>query len=140
MGCAPDIVTPPGARGMASDISCEDESYWGEREAVRAVGMLQIPYHRVQFEQDHKQPDTEHDTQMIQAAIRGGVAEVWHNNEQIQSVDESLVMLSGQTRNQAVIRYSLERMEAVTGTANAPCTTSPPISKGSATIGRRAWK
>ena len=118
MRCAPDITPPPDAHRVELDISCEDESYWVEREAIRAVGMLQIPYHRVQFAQDHKQPDTEHDTQMIQAAIRGGVVEVWHNNQQVQSVDDELLLLSDQTRNQAVIRYAVERMEAVSNVRN----------------------
>ena len=100
---------------MASDASCEDEAYWSEREAVRFVSLLQIPYHRIQFERDHKQPDTNHSTQMIEAAVSAGVVEIWHNDQRMDGSAAGLEWLPSGPRTEAILRYATQRMEAASG-------------------------
>lgn len=54
---------------------CDDEDFWREREASTFAMQLQAPYQRMQSEQDHAQPDTEHALLMIAnatAEVYGG--------------------------------------------------------------------
>ncbi len=53
---------PGGARGhspIPDDVSCEDDSYWNQREAEQHIAQLSIPYQRIQRVHDHVH-DTEH--------------------------------------------------------------------------------
>ncbi|MFQ6102299.1 MAG: alpha/beta hydrolase family protein [Anaerolineae bacterium] len=54
---------------------CDDEDFWREREAATFALQLQVPYQRLQSEQDHVQPDNEHALLMIAnatAEVYGG--------------------------------------------------------------------
>jgi pimeloyl-ACP methyl ester carboxylesterase len=44
---------------------CDDEDFWREREASTFALHLQVPYQRLQSENDHAQPDTDHALLMI---------------------------------------------------------------------------
>jgi pimeloyl-ACP methyl ester carboxylesterase len=62
------------------DGACDDESYWGEREASTFVAQIDVPYVRLQSETDHVQPDAHHALVMVNAAINGGVPHVQLND------------------------------------------------------------
>jgi pimeloyl-ACP methyl ester carboxylesterase len=51
--------------GHLQFMSCDDEEFWGEREAATFARDLQMPYQRLQCEQDHAQPDSEHTLLMV---------------------------------------------------------------------------
>lgn len=44
---------------------CDDEDFWRQREASTFALDLQVPYQRLQSEEDHAQPDNEHALLMI---------------------------------------------------------------------------
>jgi pimeloyl-ACP methyl ester carboxylesterase len=81
-GCDPN---KPGMGGHLKGVAkCDDENFWREREAVKFVGRLRVPYQRIQSERDHVQRDNHHAVGMINAALAGGVPEVWLNEEFIK--------------------------------------------------------
>ncbi|MBI5773759.1 MAG: alpha/beta fold hydrolase [Verrucomicrobia bacterium] len=78
-GCDP---AKPGMGGHLKSVAkCDDENFWREREAVKFVGRLRVPYQRIQSEKDHVQRDNHHAVAMVNAALAGGVPEVWLNEE-----------------------------------------------------------
>lgn len=78
-GCDPN---KPGMGGHLKAVAkCDDENFWREREAVNFVGKLRVPYQRIQSEKDHVQRDNHHAVAMVNAALAGGVPEVWLNND-----------------------------------------------------------
>lgn len=65
-GCGEDI------RGKLNPtIECDDEDYWQEREALTFISQINVPYQRLQTQQDHVQADNDHALKMINAAING---------------------------------------------------------------------
>jgi pimeloyl-ACP methyl ester carboxylesterase len=50
---------------------CDDETFWSEREALRFISSIHVPYLRVQSEIDHVQADTEHALNLIYVATQG---------------------------------------------------------------------
>lgn len=66
-GCGTD---PRGKLNPA--IACDDEAYWAEREASTFIAHIQVPYQRVQSQNDHVQSDNDHALTMINNAINGG--------------------------------------------------------------------
>lgn len=52
-------------------ISCDDESFWSEREAKTFIALVTIPYQRLQTKTDHAQPDYDHTLKMVNAAVDG---------------------------------------------------------------------
>lgn len=48
--------------------SCDDESFWSQREASTFALKLQVPYQRLQSQEDHVQPDNDHAILMINHA------------------------------------------------------------------------
>ena len=51
--------------------ACDDEAFWEQREALTFIRRIQIPYRRIQTEQDHAQPDLDHAIAMVNAAVDG---------------------------------------------------------------------
>jgi pimeloyl-ACP methyl ester carboxylesterase len=51
--------------------SCDDESFWAEREAQAFIGQVEVAYLRLQSEIDHVQPDVLHALRMVNAAVEG---------------------------------------------------------------------
>ncbi len=51
--------------GHLTGHPCDDEDFWGEREASNFALYLQVPYQRLQSESDHAQPDNDHALLMI---------------------------------------------------------------------------
>ena len=47
-------------KGHLSQFSCTDETFWVEREASTFIQQIQVPYQRVQSQQDHVQSDNTH--------------------------------------------------------------------------------
>ena len=81
-GCDP---SKPGMGGHLKGIAkCDDEDFWREREALTFVGKLRVPYQRIQSETDHVQRDNHHAIAMVNAALAGGVPEVWLNEDFIR--------------------------------------------------------
>ncbi|MBN2084906.1 MAG: hypothetical protein JW748_06735 [Anaerolineales bacterium] len=75
-GPADRMYTTSGCTGVNRGIdwpSCDDESFWSEREAVDFIGTVRVPYLRIQSEKDHVQSTNAHAVDMINAAVRGGV-------------------------------------------------------------------
>lgn len=54
--------------GHLTDQDCADEGFWAEREAATFVKFIQVPYMRLQSQQDHVQPDNQHAILMINNA------------------------------------------------------------------------
>lgn len=81
-GCDPN---KPGMGGHLKGVAkCDDENFWREREAVNFVGKLRVPYQRIQSEKDHVQRDNHHAIAMVNAALAGGVPEVWLNEDYVK--------------------------------------------------------
>jgi hypothetical protein len=51
--------------------SCDDDTFWAEREAQTFIGQVGVPYLRLQSEIDHVQPDVSHALRMVNAAVLG---------------------------------------------------------------------
>ncbi len=52
---------------------CENDEWWATREAMNFIADLQMPYQRLQSEQDHVQPTNDHAIDIVNAAVAGGV-------------------------------------------------------------------
>jgi len=64
-------------------FECDDDQFWSEREAVDAIGGLQIPYLRIQRAIDHVHgEDSGHAMELLGAALEGGVPWVRLNDLQ----------------------------------------------------------
>ncbi len=60
------------ATGHLQDIAdCDDEAFWAEREALTFIAEIDVPYIRIQTEEDHVQPDNDHAVKMNNAAVNG---------------------------------------------------------------------
>lgn len=53
--------------------SCSDNEWWSEREAVNFIGAADVPYQRIQSEEDHVQPNNDHAIDIVNAAVTGNV-------------------------------------------------------------------
>jgi pimeloyl-ACP methyl ester carboxylesterase len=68
----PPPTTPtPGGRYLYG--RCDDEAWWRPREAVHNIPALKVPYLRLQFAKDHKQPSYAHTREIVEIATRAGV-------------------------------------------------------------------
>jgi len=76
--CSADHPGIGSTEGMAS---CEDDEFWREREAEVFIASVQVPYQRLQFEDDHSQETPEHAVVMINAAVEGDPPWVRLNND-----------------------------------------------------------
>ncbi|MCF6278152.1 MAG: hypothetical protein L3J16_05300 [Anaerolineales bacterium] len=73
--------------GHLQDVaSCDDEVFWGEREASTFIGDVRVPYQRLQSQSDHVQPDNAHAVLMINTAVNGGVPWVRLNSEMTNQI------------------------------------------------------
>lgn len=52
---------------------CADNDWWAEREAVNFIGVVDVPYQRIQSQEDHVQPNNNHAIDIVNAAVVGGV-------------------------------------------------------------------
>ena len=74
-GCKGDV------RGHLDEVAqCDDETFWSEREASTFMSEVQVPYLRIQSEEDHVQPDAEHAWILVTAALKGESPWVTVNN------------------------------------------------------------
>jgi len=101
--------------GHLGDItSCDDESFWSEREAASFIGKIDVPYQRIQGVKDHVQPDQVHTVLMINNAVNGGCPWVRLNDEvpnQIYSLESIPLKPYLDSRNpleRLVVRYAKE--------------------------------
>ena len=98
-------------------VSCENETFWSQREAVTFIRQIRVPYQRIQSEKDHAQPDTRHALLMVNAAVEGGVPWVRLNDNppnQTYDLENPPAMLpESQSRDIAALitRYALECFE-----------------------------
>lgn len=94
LGLAAAVARPAGVRGLvdwegppsrkwfvASRLKLrsrpEEDAFWAEREAVRRVGALRVPYWRAQGSWDHVHgPESGLALEMVNAAVAGGVPDV----------------------------------------------------------------
>jgi alpha/beta superfamily hydrolase len=61
----------PGIGSTEGMSSCEDDEFWSEREAEAFIASVQVPYQRLQFENDHSQETPEHAVVIVNAAVNG---------------------------------------------------------------------
>lgn len=93
---------------------CGDESFWSQREALTFISQLNVPYQRIQSEEDHAQPDNTHAVAMINAAVNGGAPWVRLNDlepNQTYDLGTPPAMLPEELdkqRDELVIRYTME--------------------------------
>jgi pimeloyl-ACP methyl ester carboxylesterase len=52
---------------------CSDNAWWTEREAINFIGKVNVPYQRIQSEEDHVQMNNNHAIDIINAAVAGNV-------------------------------------------------------------------
>ncbi|KAF0107410.1 MAG: hypothetical protein FD146_1888 [Anaerolineaceae bacterium] len=52
---------------------CSDNAWWSEREAVNFIGNVNVPYQRIQSQEDHVQLNNNHAIDIVNAAVAGGV-------------------------------------------------------------------
>ncbi|MFT4976010.1 MAG: pimeloyl-ACP methyl ester carboxylesterase, partial [Myxococcota bacterium] len=113
-----------GGGGVTEGISCEDEAFWSEREASSMVGALTVPYLRVQFTEDHAQPDAQSSLAMIHAARAGSVPWSSVNDEApdkaIDALDDFATHPDPRKRTDILVRYAAAMMEQTTGAAVIP--------------------
>lgn len=69
--CKGAAAMPEGEEDTrVSSISCTDEDFWAEREAVKMIGDAQVEYYwRIQTKEDHAQSTYGHTLEMINAAV-----------------------------------------------------------------------
>jgi len=98
-------------------VSCENETFWSQREAVTFIRQIRVPYQRIQSEKDHAQPDTRHALLMVNAAVEGGVPWVRLNDDppnQTYDLENPPAMLpESQSRDIAalILRYTLDLLQ-----------------------------
>jgi pimeloyl-ACP methyl ester carboxylesterase len=75
---------------------CTDDAWWSEREAVHFIGAVDVPYQRIQSEEDHVQPNNNHAIDIVNAAVASGVPWVRLNDyppNQIYDVNNPPAMI-----------------------------------------------
>lgn len=93
---------------------CTDNAWWSEREAVYFIGAVDVPYQRIQSEEDHVQPNNNHAIDIVNAAVAGIVPWVRLNDcppNQAYDVNNPPAMIpEAQDRQleQMVARYAEE--------------------------------
>ncbi|MBI3161949.1 MAG: hypothetical protein HYZ23_05550 [Chloroflexi bacterium] len=104
-----------GGLGHLTDVAtCDDESFWAEREASTFISQVRVPYQRIQSEKDHVQPDYEHTILMINNAVHGGVSWVRLNNEapnqtyDANSLPRMLPDSMDKQKDQMIVQYAQE--------------------------------
>ncbi len=81
----------PGQSSNPISERCDEESFWPEREAVRFIGDLKVPYQRIQRASDHlHKDDSSHAFALLKAAMEGGVPWVRLNDFQPNLTVEKL--------------------------------------------------
>lgn len=68
--------TTTGCTGISHNIDwqpCTDDTWWAEREALQFIGSVQVPYQRIQSENDHVQMNNNHAIDIVNAAVAGDV-------------------------------------------------------------------
>jgi len=72
-----------------TSVSCDDETYWAEREAVTMIGTAAIQYYvRVQTIEDHVQSTYGHTLEMVSAAV-GNIPWVRVNSGEVNAMYET---------------------------------------------------
>ena len=52
---------------------CDNETWWAEREALAFIADVQIPYQRIQSQEDHVQSTNNHAIEIVNAAVAAGL-------------------------------------------------------------------
>lgn len=124
-GCNGRQLGGGAGRGPLGQMDCSDEAFWSEREATTFIKDLTIPYHRVQFTQDHVQPDAESSVAMMEAAQSGKCPQATVNDEPatktIDSIDDFGTHPDQRERAEILSRYAVSLMEQTTGKEVAEC-------------------
>jgi len=111
--------------------ACDDDAAWAEREALTFISQVQVPYQRVQTENDHVQPDVSHAVHMVNAAVEG--APPWvrlndHPPNETYDPDTPPAMFperGGPSLDEVMLRYAeelFELTESSTSTLNTGIT------------------
>jgi len=116
-----DTTTGCGAPSQGRIVwhPCSDDAWWSEREAVRFIGDVRVPYQRVQSEEDHVQPNNDHAIDIVNAAVAGDVPWVRLNDDppnRTYAADDPPAMLpEDRTGNleALVARYARDILENV---------------------------
>lgn len=66
-GCGPN--RPEGIQWQP----CSEDAWWAEREAIRFIGEVRVPYQRIQSQKDHVQRGNTHAIEIVNAAAQAGL-------------------------------------------------------------------
>lgn len=102
---------------------CEDDAFWSTREADRGIGSLRVPYERIQFAQDHVQPDASASVAMLQAARAGGVPTILLNGTvapEVRLLADLGSLPDGRERAKVLAERAAALMTEVSGQAMTP--------------------
>ena len=112
----------PKAGHVLGLVALDDEDYWQQREPVRHVGRMRVPYHRVQTVPDHVQPDAHCALALLRAAREGGVPWTRLNsdppNAAYAELDESRLpsRFSFKRSSEPVLKAALDMVERFAST------------------------
>ena len=71
------IYTTSGCDAPRADgirwMPCSDDSWWAEREALAFIADVQVPYQRIQSQEDHVQSQNTHAIEIVNAAVAAGL-------------------------------------------------------------------
>ncbi|MBN2258850.1 MAG: hypothetical protein JW704_13720 [Anaerolineaceae bacterium] len=111
-------TTGCGERGSAPQridfAPCSDEAYWSQREALNFISWINVPYQRLQSQNDHVQDNNDHAIEIVNAAVTAGLPWVRLNDyppNQIYDIANPPAMLPDSIDKQLVIlaeKYALE--------------------------------
>ena len=110
-GCGPN--RPGGIQWQA----CSNQAWWAEREAITFISKIHVPYQRIQSEKDHVQENNQHAIDIVNTAVKAGLAFVRLNdyapNQTYDPKSPPKMLPDSQDRflGQTVARYAQELLK-----------------------------
>jgi pimeloyl-ACP methyl ester carboxylesterase len=107
------------SHGQIAWQPCSENAWWSEREALQFIAGVQVPYQRIQSQQDHVQPNNDHAIDIVNAAVASGVPWVRLNDDapnlSYDKSDPPAMLSEAQTRDidALIARYAWDIIENV---------------------------
>ena len=106
-------------KGRIQWPSCSDDAAWAEREALNFIGYINVPYQRIQTQEDHVQKDNKHAIDIINAAVKAGLPWVRLNdypiNQTYDPENPPAMLDNSNDRNidKYVVKYAKDILEVI---------------------------